>query len=257
MSTAFIELLHTLLRRTQLADMYITQILAPHNIPIFQAAFTTSEISDDNYEWYEQVGDALLSAFFIDYIYTRFPQLRNQTGIRVVSRLRTNHVSRKSLAALATKCGFLPHIIATPNTLARNSERLLEDVFEAFFGALKIVVDGIQPYFGFMVVTKLLKSIFDEEIIDIVYANLVDPKTQLKEFIDANPSIKITYANVSSRSQTQPGTIQHESNISVNDVCVATTYAKKMKEAEQEAAQITLAYLKEHYPAGFTRWGKD
>lgn len=110
----------------------------PHNITLYQLAFTHKSASEGNVGNYrlnnerlEYLGDALLSAIVADYLFRLFPT--KSEGF--LTEMRSRIVSRASLNKLSQKLGFDQMIHYTHDTHA-NFKSLLGNAFEAFVGAL-------------------------------------------------------------------------------------------------------------------------
>lgn len=166
------------------------------SLTIFASAFTSESIDkNSNYQVLEQLGDLSANKFIVYYIYRRFPQLKCAEGVKVAARLRINYGSKHSFAKIAEKCGFWPFISATNELRSREKESLLEDVFEAFLGAVEIILDTHTAEkfeenkdefigVGYANVYKILRTLFDEMPISLEYEDLYDAKTRLKELFD-------------------------------------------------------------------------
>jgi dsRNA-specific ribonuclease len=111
--------------------------------------------------------------------------LQNSDGVKVIARLRINLVSKKNFANIAEQLGFNRYISCEKEIKDLKGKSLLEDVFEAFFGATELLMDrhfGIGSGYG--ICYRIIKSIFDETTISLRYEDLYDPITRLKETFD-------------------------------------------------------------------------
>lgn len=165
--------------------------LVDRNMDTYKKAFTSAGYDNDfNYEELEQKGDASANNFLVWYFYNRFPQLNCPAGVAVIARLKIVYASKNSFQGIAEKLGFWPYINATQHERDTKRKSLLEDVFEAFIGATQQILDNeYELGFGFTVICRILKGIFDEIPISLEYEDLYDAKTRLKEYFDANPKI--------------------------------------------------------------------
>lgn len=110
------------------------------------ADFTTSNIKcpadciplqDMSYERLEFLGDSILGFVVANYLYMRFPD-QNEGFL---SKIRTRIVNGKMLGYLADKLGFNKFAIISKQVEeanGRNNYKIMEDIFEAFIGALYI-----------------------------------------------------------------------------------------------------------------------
>ena len=86
----------------------------------------------------------------------RFPRLDCPEGVKVIARLKINLVSKKSFAEFGNVLGFWKFISADQETRENKMKPTLEDVFEAFVGAMsedlgKDHCDGYRICYGFIV----------------------------------------------------------------------------------------------------------
>lgn len=182
----FKQFIISLLKRSKLKTKYIEKLTNEDSLKIYSNAFTHISIdSDRNYEYYEILGDVTCNKSVVWYIKERFPHLQNSEGVKVIARLRINLVSKKNFATFAEKLGFIHFISCEKEIKEQKGKSLLEDAFEAFFGATEILIDkyiGIGSGYG--ICYRILKSILDEENISLRYEDLYDPITRLKETFD-------------------------------------------------------------------------
>ena len=87
--------------------------------------------ADSSYERLEFLGDAVLSLLTATYLYERYP-LENEGFL---SRMRTRLINGKALASLCAHTS-LPGFVVAQTTALATAPDTLEDVFEAFVGAL-------------------------------------------------------------------------------------------------------------------------
>lgn len=212
---------------------HIRALLA--NLATFEQVFTAREINPNcNYEWLEQVGDTVHTAFIVHYFYERMPNLKTHHGQVVVSRLRIKYAARAQLARFAEKCGMWNFICASDMAKLRNREKLLEDVFEAFVGALFIL--GTQLHVnGQIFSNQFLKHIYDAEEFDLNRECLVDAITRLKEWFDSHKDQPLTF------------TIENDKNfkhtIYLDGKVIGVGVAMKKKQAEQIATEQAIKLL--------------
>jgi len=110
------------------------------------ADFTSSNINcpidciplqDMSYERLEYLGDSILNFIVANYLYMRFPD-QNEGFL---SKIRTRIVNGKMLGYLADKIGFPKFAIISKQVEeanGRNNYKIMEDIFEAFIGAIYI-----------------------------------------------------------------------------------------------------------------------
>lgn len=181
----FKTLITSVLKKGSIKQKYISLLTSEENLFLFGSAFTSEQVDEVNsYQTYEQLGDLTANKFIVNYIYRRFPQLNCAEGVKVVARLRINYGSKNSFSSIAEKLGFWDFISATNDTRFRKRESLLEDVLEAFLGVVETVLDNIRIGVGYACCYRILAGIFDEIKISLLYEDLYDAKTRLKELFD-------------------------------------------------------------------------
>jgi dsRNA-specific ribonuclease len=182
----FTNMISSILKRGNISSKDIKMLTSPKNLEEFSKAFTSETAdSDNNYEFYEQIGDSCVNHFLITYMYRRFPILKCAKGVKVVARLKIKYGSKDVFYKIAYDLGFWEFISASDLERSKNMKSLLEDVFEAFIGCIEYIlntshVEGV----GYGVVYAILSNIFDSIPISLSYENLHDAKTRLKEIFD-------------------------------------------------------------------------
>lgn len=144
----------------------------------------TSQIAKNNpscnYEYWEILGDALLTKLVVWYIPKRFPQLRNKEGVQLISQLKAQIISCQSYASLAMKLKFHEIIDICPELMMDMPVSLLEDVFEAFFGFTEhywnVYTKSNQ---GHVLCSKILTTLLDKEQYSLEFEDLFDPIQRL------------------------------------------------------------------------------
>lgn len=181
----FSKFIAGLIQQFSLPTSWARELTSINAIKTFMIAFTHSSFdSENNYEPYEQIGDATIGKFMVNYFYARFPNLSHKKGVKYVARLRIKYGSKQHLSHLATQFGFERHIRCVEMAGTR---RILEDVFEAFIGAVELILDvalnarGI----GYICCYQILEKIFGATEIPLTYEDLFDAKTRLKELFDS------------------------------------------------------------------------
>ena len=207
-----------------------------NDLSLLQAALTHSSYANEHrelhlsdYERLEFLGDAVLELNVSEYIYKKFPHLSEGQ----LTKLRADIVCTASFSQFSREVGFPPYIKlgnGEEKAGARNRNTLLEDVFEAFNGALYLDQ-------GNQAVEKFLR----QTVYNHIDAN--DFKTELQEELQTQGDVDIDYLVVSqSASEENPSfTVQ----LIVNGIQLTTGTGHSKKAAEQQAAQRQL--LKIHH----------
>ena len=194
---AFVEFITSLLKRS---NKKIDKFITPENMKIFETAFTHESAGlGFDYELLELVGDLFVNASIMKYLRQWDP---NIVSVKYLTRLKHNISSKKDLALMAEGAGFWKHIRmdkeirdrfdAMPTELKHDDTEylsLLEDVFEAFIGAVHDVGESVivKPVgVGFIYCYEIVKSFLKDIHISLVYTDVFDPKTLYKEVCDKN-----------------------------------------------------------------------
>ena len=209
-----------------------------NNEKLLEEAFTHSSYSNEHpdagirdYEKLEFLGDAVLELAVSNYLYRHYPKLNEGE----LTRLRSNIVRTEGFSEFAIECGFQKEIHlgnGEEKAGARSRKTLLEDVFEAFNGALYL--DQGMPaveHFSHLTVYPLIdKGEFDDSR---------DYKTDLQELLQQNGPVNIEYS-VISESQLPS---HFEVELKINDEAKTRGEGHNKKAAEQQAAKAALKEL--------------
>lgn len=215
---------------------------------IFYEAFTTVGIDEKrNYQWLEQLGDVYFNSLLVDHIYKKYPHLCNHASVKVVARLRILYAGKDKMCLMAEQWGFWPWINGTSFEKLNMKKSLLEDVFEAFFGACKIVGDKIAPYYGYVVCAQAFDTMYknfdfavDKHASDSqLYNTLVDSTSRLKELRDCfkQELATLEYSDVK---------VEHKfiARVHLGQKIIGKSEPFcKLKDAKKQAAEQALKYL--------------
>lgn len=124
-----------------------------------------------SYERLEFLGDSILHMTFAEYLFLRYDSV--DEGF--MTKLRTKIENGNTLYILSKKIGLNEYVIISryveKNGGRETNENILEDIFEAFIGALYL-------NFGFDICNKFLISLIEKEV-DL--AQLLHQETNFKE----------------------------------------------------------------------------
>ena len=204
-----------------------------NNEDLLQRAFTHSSYANEhhgkhNYEKLEFLGDAVLELAISDYLYRHYPELNEGQ----LTRMRSNIVRTEGFSEFAKEVGFQNEIYlgnGEEKSGARNRKTLLEDVFEAFNGAL-FLDQGMSAVQRFL--KQTVYPLIDEGDFDASR----DYKTELQEKLQVNGAIDIKYQVIAEGESVPTFTVQ----LLVNNQKVATGTGRNKKAAEQQAAAKAL-----------------
>lgn len=241
----FKKLIHDLLKRGNLKEKYINILLDNDSMLIYNDAFTASSANvENNYEVFEQLGDVTANKFIVWYMHRRFPQLNCALGVKIVARLRINYGAKQSFSKIAESLGFWDFISASEEERNRRKKSLLEDVLESIIGAIEFILDTRIAFgVGYAIVYDILSSIFDDMNISLLYDDLYDPKTRLKELFDMHGGKlgKIAY------EESKTGMITTSTLYRLHGgqkIKIGSGSAALKSDAQQRAATDALRYLK-------------
>jgi dsRNA-specific ribonuclease len=186
---SFIAFLREMLKKGNMKDEWINEIIRKReNIEIYKNAFTNKSIdSANNYELYELLGDKIVNACVMEYVYKSFPEYRSSSSVSFFSKIIAKYCSKNEFSRIGKKVGFHKFIVATKLEHDKNRDKMTEDVFESFFGATNLIINNdIRQGVGYAIIYDIIENIFKNNvIIDTRYTSLVDSKTILKELFDS------------------------------------------------------------------------
>lgn len=197
----------------------------------------------NNYEWLEILGDATLNKCIVWYISKRFPQLNCAEGVKIIARLKINLISKKTFADFAMKLNWWDFVSAEQEVKQTKKKKLLEDIFEAFFGATELLIDSIvYPGSGYAICYRIITKLFNDIEISLSYEDLYDPITRLKEIFDYFKDIGTFYF----KNEKKDG-FQHVSlfqNHNHQSILIGFGIASLLDDAKQKACYRGLQNLK-------------
>ena len=207
------------------------------NLNLYRRAFTHKSALrkyklDDDYETLEFMGDSVLGFVITKYLFDMYADEQDEGFL---TRARTKIVRSKTLADISKKLGLGDMILMDDKGMRNNwnqNQKILEDVFEAFIGAIYLDL-------GMVHAKNFILDIIKNEDVSMTDDNYKD---QLMRYCQANKLDPPEYV------------IDAHSNgvfcisLKLNDVITGCGYAKTKKEAEQNAAQITLKTMNLQVP---------
>ncbi len=223
-----------------------TELALAHNIhfndvSLLEEALTQANYINEHpnytgrdYQRLEFLGDAVMQQSTAVYLFKRYPDWDEGR----LTELRISMVQTRAFAALSRELHLDQYVqLGRGEELsgARNRDSLLEDLWEAFIGALYL--DQGQE-----VVMNFLSEIMFTKIDEGFYDQFVDYKSKLQEHLQRHGSVKIAYTKLSERpveNNEQIFTVE----VSVNEQALATGEGKSTKEAEKAAARAAYQTL--------------
>lgn len=133
----------------------------------------------------EFLGDVALSLVISDYLYRTYPEKLEGE----LSKMRSSIVRTESLANFSRSCGFgeflrLGH--GEEKMGGRDRETTLENLFEAFLGAL-FIDQGMDE------VRKFIQHVVIPHVKNDDYVKVIDYKTELQEVLQIGGETTISY----------------------------------------------------------------
>lgn len=145
------------------------------------------EIQEDSNERLEWLGDGILQSVVASYLWKRYP--KQDEGF--LTKIRSKLVKTESLSKLAKYYGFDEYLIISrhieENCNGRNNSHILEDVYEAFIGAMFVDFGKANESTGYGICRKFIINTI-ESCIDITDLIMNDDnyKDQLMRFYQKN-----------------------------------------------------------------------
>jgi dsRNA-specific ribonuclease len=182
----FRSFIRSILEKGKMKDAYIDLLTDDESMKIYDQVFTHPTVDPEiNYEFYEILGDQTVNKAIVWYLSRRFPELHCPTGVKIISRLKINLVSKKTFADIGMNLGMWEFVTADEETRQTKLKKTLEDVFEAFFGATESLLDNrIRNGVGYAISYNIISNLFKDLPISLKYEDLYDAKTRLKETFD-------------------------------------------------------------------------
>ena len=211
--------------------------IKPVNHELYLLALTHPSCNSENntthndYERLEFVGDSVIGFISADLIFKAHPEMAQG----LMSKLRSYLVCSKSLAAYSRKYEFYKHI-RIGHSITRDqlykSDKILEDVFEALFGALYLDL-------GMDVAYRVIKEIMYEDIVNTGIDDIVDAKTRLQEEIQSEYREAVKYVLIGESGPAHDRTFEVE--VLFNGIILGKGKGKSKKAAEEAAAKDALS----------------
>jgi len=245
---SFRRVLYDILKKSGLRDVYIEEILSEDNITRYYIPVFTHRSIDPvhNYEWFEFLGDSTVNKCIVTYVSKRFSRLQTMDGVKVLSRLKINLVSKKSFAQLGERLQLWDYISADEETRQTKMKQTLEDVFEAFFGATEIIIDDLYSNgSGYGICYRIIKNLLDEIDISLRYEDLFDSITRLKETFDYFKDLgQLVYEKDRTPDKVQVSAVYMVQTMPPRKILLGQGSAYKLDDAKRFAAEKALASLR-------------
>lgn len=262
----FKEFIISLLSKGRIKSKYIDQLLDKESMDLYAKAFTNPTADAIvNYEILEKIGDSTCNKSIMWYIFRKFPKLESKPqGLMIFSRLFHTLQSTQTFSQIALNLGFEKFISygwmkikedKYEDVMKVKRNGVLEDCFEAFFGATELIIDRkIREGVGYAICNEIFKGmITDIQFPSIKYEDLFDPITRLKELFDYNFNGrgklgKYSYVNCEEDRESLMSNIKKVyidyTNIHGQTTRIATGQGSLKEKAKASAAIIALSHFK-------------
>lgn len=204
---------------------------------LYELAFTHSSFNADagtnhhDYERLEFIGDSVIGFVVAELAFMHHKEM----GQGMMTKMRSQLVQSKTLAELARRFRFGDYVRIGNSIKDRstvNSDRILEDVFEAFMGAIYL-----DQGFGFA--HYVVEKIFIDHVKGFEPDMITDYKSQLQEAMQAEHREAVQYVLVEERGPSHDK--EFIVDVRFNDLTLGNGHGKTKKAAEQMAAKNALA----------------
>ena len=210
--------------------------IQPRNIQLYQLAFTHTSVNatgngiGKDYERLEFMGDAFISMVVADLVF----QLHPEWSQGELSKTRAKFVQTISLVKIARTINLHEFVTIGPSIkrdMVQQSDKILEDIFEAFVGAIYLDL-GFEKAFAFV------STFFRPLIIDVATDDLTDYKTRLQEEMQAEFREAVSYEKIEESGPAHDKRFTFQ--VSFNGIILGTGTGASKKKAEQAAAKVAL-----------------
>jgi ribonuclease-3 len=179
------------------------------------------------------LGDSVLGLIIANYLFHRYPE--NDEGF--LTRIKTKLVNGVQLSKLARQINLGKYILMSnhvQNIKGRNSQKLLEDAFEAFLAAIfkDLGFDAVDSF-----VTRLIDALdFTEILFEDNYKDILLKYSQ--KVFGTTPEYDLLGTDGPPHNRTFNVVVK------INGKNYSTGWGKSKKQAEQVAAEQTLKSFK-------------
>ena len=211
--------------------------ISPRDTYYYELALTHPSCNSDlntkhqDYERLEFVGDSVIGFVSADLIFKLHPELDQG----YMSKLRSYLVCSKSLANYSRKYNIY-ELIRIGHSISKEqlekSDKILEDVFEAFMGAIYLD-QGIE------VAYKVIEKILFEDVKKTSLDDIVDAKTRLQEEMQSEYREAVHYELIDEFGPSHDRTFV--SQVIFNGIVLGKGQGKSKKAAEEAAAKDALS----------------
>lgn len=220
-----------------LSELFNKINISPNNTDLYELALTHPSFNSEantkhkDYEKLEFVGDSVIGFVSADLIF----KYHEEMDQGLMSKLRSYLVCSKSLAKYSREYKFyefvrIGHSISRDQLI--NSDKILEDIFEALIGAIYLDL-------GIDVAYDVVERILLQDIKDTGIDDIVDSKTRLQEEIQAEYREAVKYVVIDEFGPAHDRTFVVQ--VLFNGLVLGKGMGKSKKAAEEAAAKDALS----------------
>lgn len=211
------------------------------NIDLLKTALThpsaiKNNVKDSSYERMEFLGDSILNIIIADIVYHKFTTYSEGQ----LSIILANLVNSKTIVTVAKKLNMGKKIIldnGEEQSRGRENPNNLENVLEAVIAAIYLDSD-------FATIKNIVSRWWAEFFIDTNKLFQKDYKSQLQELVQKRYKILPKYKTEDRKGESHEPTFTI--SVSIKNKYKFKAQGKTKKEAEQEAANEMLNFIKNH-----------
>lgn len=196
------------------------------------------ELFDKSYQTLEFLGDSLLGSVIAQYLYNRFVNYHNQKE-GFLTKLKIRFVCGEQLSYLSKELNFNKFIIISKHTEdrdGRENQHILEDVLEAFIGALFLDSNDNKLIEKFII--NCIETHID--IVDLIL-NDNNYKDQLLRYFQHNYLVHPQYETIKDENNNL-FICNINRNDENNNIHISKGSGISKKKSEQNAAKNALIY---------------
>ena len=222
---------------SKLDYLFETLNVTPKNKEFYLSALThpscnaNGKCKRQDYDRLEFMGDAVLGYVVADLSFKLHPEMEEGK----LTKLRSNIVQRASLANYARSIHLESYIHANKSfteEVLRESDKILEDCFEAIIGAIYMDLGLKKAY-------KHIERFVYNDIKDGSLAEVIDYKTKLQEAFQAEHREAIQYVLIKKTGTDNDPTFTMK--VVYSDIILGQGIGHSKKAAEQAAAKDALS----------------
>lgn len=234
---------------------YIKNTMERDNVSLVTLPDGYAPLQPSSYERLEYLGDAVVELIISNYLFQRYPN--DDEGF--LSKLRVSLVNRIAMAHLTRILGLSKYLLIS-KTLeekenSRFKESILEDIFEAFIGAIFLdfnqdkhgQLNSFNSGTGFQIAEKFLITLIEDVNTEIDFTDLIlddgNYKGKLVKYFKKVHKISITFKTVDSIGSS----VEKEVSIKIirddNNNTIGTGKGIDTKQAHHNGAKNTLIKL--------------